>query len=89
MMDMTCHSLNSLSRVFVPTVTPLHLPQTLITVSVLRLIVNVKVQADKEYTGNQEGNEGEEDQLLEQARLFKLNCELVLLLAQLVTFSLQ
>ena len=89
MMDMTCHSLNSLSRVFVPTVTPLHLPQTLITVSVLRFIVNVKVQADKEYTGNQEGNEGEEDQLLEQARLFKLNCELVLLLAQLVTFSLQ
>ena len=89
MMDMTCHSLNSLSRVFVPTVTPLHLPQTLITVSVLRLIVNVKVQADKEYTGNQEGNEGEKDQLLEQARLFKLNSEFVLLLAQLVTFSLQ
>ena len=89
MMDMTCHSLNSLSRVLVPTVTPLHLPQTLITVSVLRLIVNVKVQADKEYTGNQEGNECEEDQLLEQARLFKFNSEFVLLLAQLVTFSLQ
>ena len=89
MMDMTCHFLNSLSRVFVPTVTPLPLPQTLITVSVLRLIVNVKVQADKEYTGNQEGNESEEDQLLEQARLFKLNSEFVLLLAQLVTFSLQ
>ena len=89
MMDMTCHSLNSLSRVFVPTVTPVHLPHTLITLSVLRLIVYVKVQADKEYTGNEEGNEGEEDQLLEEARLFELYRKLVLLLAQLVTFSLQ
>ena len=57
--------------------------------SVLRLIVYVKVQADKEYTGNEEGYECEEDELLEEARLFKFDCELVLLLAQLVTFSLQ
>ena len=88
MMDMTCHSLDSMSRVLVPTVTPVHLPHTLITVSVLRLIVYVKVQADEEYTGNQEGNECKEDQLLEEARLFELDSELVLLLAQLVTFSL-
>ena len=67
MMDMVCHSLDSVSRVLVPTVTPLDIPHTLITVSVLRLIVYVKVQADKEYTGNQEGYKGEEDELLEEA----------------------
>ena len=70
MMDMVCHSLDSVSRVLVPTVTPLDIPHTLITVSVLRLIVYVKVQADKEYTGNQEGYKGEEDELLEESRLF-------------------
>ena len=89
MMDMACHSLDYMSRVLVPTVTPVHLPDTSMTVSVLCLIVNVKVQADKEYTGNQEGNKGEEDELLEEARLFELYRKLVLLLAQLVTFSLQ
>ena len=62
---------------------------TAVRVSVFRLIVNIEVQADEEYTGDEERDEGEEDELLEEARLFELNRELVLLLAQLVTLSLQ
>ena len=90
MMDMACHSLDSVSHSFPCSHSYAgDSPHTLITVSVLRLIVNVKVQADKQYTGYEEGNKCEEDQLLQEARLFELNREFVLLLAQLVTLSLQ
>ena len=51
-------------------------------------IVNIEVEADEEDHGDEERDEGEEDELLEEARLFELDSELVLLLAQLVTFSL-
>ena len=52
-------------------------------------IVDVEVQADEQNEGDEEGDEGQEDQLLEQTLLFELDGELVLFLSQLVSFAFQ
>ncbi len=51
--------------------------------------MNVKVEAEEEDDGDEEGDEGQEDELLQEAGLFELDSEFVLLLGQLVVLSLQ
>ena len=52
-------------------------------------IVNIEVEADKEDHSDQEADEGEEDELLEQARLLEVNSELVLFFRQFVSVTFQ
>ena len=52
-------------------------------------IVNIEVETDEEDHGNQEADEGQEDELLKQARFLEVHCELVLLFRQLVAITFQ
>ena len=52
-------------------------------------VVDVEVQADEQNQGDEEGDEGQEDELLEQALLLEVDSEFVLFLGQLVAFTFQ
>ena len=52
-------------------------------------IVNIEVETDEEDHGDQEADEGQEDELLKQARFLEVHCELVLLFRQLVAITFQ
>ena len=52
-------------------------------------VVDVEVQADEQDQGDEEGDESQEDELLEQALLLEVDSEFVLFLGQLVTFTFQ
>ena len=52
-------------------------------------IVNIEVEADEEDHGDEERDEGEEDELLEKARFFQIDSELILFFGQFVTVTFQ
>ena len=53
------------------------------------LFVNVEVEAKEENDGDHEGDERQEDELLAESRLLKLDSELVLFLSERVSFTLK
>lgn len=58
--------------------------------SIIRMtIVNIEVEADEEDHGDEERDEGEEDELLEKARFFQIDSELILFFGQFVTVTFQ
>ena len=58
--------------------------------SIIRMtIVNIEVETDEEDHGDQERDKGEENELLEKARFFQIDSELILFFGQFVTVTFQ
>ena len=52
-------------------------------------IVNIKVETDEEDHGDEERDKGQENELLEKARFFQIDSELILFFGQFVTVTFQ
>ena len=52
-------------------------------------IVNIEVETDEEDHGDEERDKSEENELLEQARFLKVDCELILFFGQFVTVAFE
>ena len=88
-----CHNLNYLERYDVESLWNIRHSRISSRRSIgaarAELFVNVEVEAEEENDGDHEGDERQEDELLAESRLLKLDSELVLFLSERVSFTLK